>query len=94
MKIDSKEFRVKAGDNVKLSQWPTSVKPVYKSKEEYQELLGEHVEALRFEFGRRKNNDSASSSASTSPTITGSSASRTSTRESIGINTQTLMRIA
>ena len=45
MKIDSKDFRV-TGKKVNLSKWPTSVKPVYKSKEQYQELLGEHVEKL------------------------------------------------
>jgi PPK2 family polyphosphate:nucleotide phosphotransferase len=45
MKIDSKDFRV-TGEKVKLSKWPTVVKPVYKSKEQYQELLVEHVEKL------------------------------------------------
>ncbi len=45
MKIDSKDFRV-TGKKVNLSKWPTIVKPVYKSKEQYQELLGEHVEKL------------------------------------------------
>lgn len=45
MKIDSKEFRV-TGKKVKLSEWPTIVKPVYKAKEQYQELLAEHVEKL------------------------------------------------
>jgi PPK2 family polyphosphate:nucleotide phosphotransferase len=45
MKIDSKDFRV-TGKKVNLSKWPTIVKPVYKSKEQYQELLSEHVEKL------------------------------------------------
>ena len=45
MKIDSKDFRV-TGKKVNLSKWPTVVKPVYKSKEQYQELLAEHVEKL------------------------------------------------
>ncbi|MGB6947439.1 MAG: ADP-polyphosphate phosphotransferase [Bryobacteraceae bacterium] len=45
MKINSKDFRV-AGKNVELSKWPTMVKPVYKSKEQYQELLASHVEKL------------------------------------------------
>jgi PPK2 family polyphosphate:nucleotide phosphotransferase len=45
MKIDSKDFRV-TGKKLNLSKWPTIVKPVYKSKEQYQELLGEHVEKL------------------------------------------------
>ncbi len=34
------------GKKVKLSKWPTLVKPVYKSKEQYQELLASHVEKL------------------------------------------------
>jgi PPK2 family polyphosphate:nucleotide phosphotransferase len=45
MKINSKEFRV-TGQKVKLSKCPTIVKPVYKSKEQYQELLASHVEKL------------------------------------------------
>ena len=46
MKINSKDFRVQAGDKVKLKKWPTLVKPVYQSKEQYQELLGEQVAEL------------------------------------------------
>jgi PPK2 family polyphosphate:nucleotide phosphotransferase len=46
MKIDSKNFRVRPGKKVQLSEWPTIVKPFCKSKNEYRELLGEHVEAL------------------------------------------------
>ena len=45
MKIDSKDFRV-TGKKVKLSDWPTQIKPVCESKAEYQELLGEHVTRL------------------------------------------------
>jgi PPK2 family polyphosphate:nucleotide phosphotransferase len=45
MKINSKDFRV-TGKKVKLSKLPTVVKPVYKSKEQYQELLASHVEQL------------------------------------------------
>jgi len=30
-------------EKVKLKKWPTLVKPVYQSKEQYQELLGEQV---------------------------------------------------
>jgi PPK2 family polyphosphate:nucleotide phosphotransferase len=45
MKIDSKDFRV-TGKKVELSEWPTIVEPFFKSKKEYQELLGEHVEEL------------------------------------------------
>ena len=46
MKIHAKDFRVKEGSKVSLDKWPTRAEPVYKSKEEYQKLLGEHVEKL------------------------------------------------
>ena len=46
MKIHSKDFRVREGDEVNLKKWPTTVKPVYKSKEQYQKLLAEHVAQL------------------------------------------------
>jgi PPK2 family polyphosphate:nucleotide phosphotransferase len=46
MKLDSKNFRVRPGEKVKLHAWPTLVKPFYKSKEHYQKLLFEHVTAL------------------------------------------------
>ena len=46
MKIESKDFRVPERDAVNLHKWPTIVKPVYKSKEDYETLLQEHVEQL------------------------------------------------
>ena len=46
MKINAKDFRVQEGTKVKLKKWPTLVKPVYRSKEQYQELLGKHVGEL------------------------------------------------
>src|ERR1035438_10078420 len=46
MKIDSKDFRVRPGKKVELSEWPTIVKPVCKSKKEYRKLLEEHVAEL------------------------------------------------
>ena len=46
MKINSKEFRVRPGDKVQLREWPTIVKPFYKSKRDYQKVLEEHVERL------------------------------------------------
>jgi PPK2 family polyphosphate:nucleotide phosphotransferase len=46
MKINSKDFRVRPGEKVKLRDRPTIVKPFCKSKKAYQELLGEHVEGL------------------------------------------------
>jgi len=46
MKIHSKHFRVREGDNVDLQKWPTRVDPVYKSKKQYKKLLQKHVERL------------------------------------------------
>jgi PPK2 family polyphosphate:nucleotide phosphotransferase len=46
MKIHTKDFRVREGDEVDLEKWPTIVDPVYKSKEQYQKLLEEHVAQL------------------------------------------------
>jgi PPK2 family polyphosphate:nucleotide phosphotransferase len=46
MKIDIDQFRVKAGDKVSLKRWPTRAEPVYKSKNEYHEILVDHVERL------------------------------------------------
>ena len=46
MKISSKDFRVLEGHEVNLRKWPQNVNPVYKSKEHYQKLLGEHVAQL------------------------------------------------
>ncbi|MBZ5541836.1 MAG: polyphosphate kinase 2 family protein [Acidobacteriia bacterium] len=46
MKIDSKDFRVREGKDITLKKWPTVVKPLYKSKEQYQKLLEEHIQKL------------------------------------------------
>jgi len=46
MKINSKDFGVRPGETVKLKRWPTRIKPCYKSKEHYQEILGKHIEEL------------------------------------------------
>ncbi len=46
MKTNSKDFRVQEGEKVDLKEWPTLGKPVYQSKEQYQELLGEQVAEL------------------------------------------------
>ncbi len=46
MKIKSKDFRVREGERVNLRKWPTRVKPSYKSKEQYQEILNEHIRKL------------------------------------------------
>ena len=44
MKLEN--FRVREGENVNLKKWPTRVKPFYRSKEEYQNLLGLGVRQL------------------------------------------------
>ncbi len=44
--IHSEEFRVPPGENVKLEEWPTRVKPFYKSKKRYHKLLEEQVDEL------------------------------------------------
>ena len=41
MKINSKDFRARPGEKVKLSERPRIVNPTYKSQEEYQQLLSE-----------------------------------------------------
>ena len=46
MKINSKDFRVRPGKKFNLKEWPTKVKPFFKSKKRYQKLLEEHVEQL------------------------------------------------
>ena len=46
MKINSKDFRVRHGEKVKLREWPTRVKPFCNSKKQYQKLLEKHIEDL------------------------------------------------
>ena len=46
MKIDSKDFRVPKNGKIKLKKWPTKVKPCFESKEEYQNILENHVHEL------------------------------------------------
>jgi len=46
MKINSNNFRVREGGGINLKKWPTKVDPIYKSKEQYKELLEEHVAQL------------------------------------------------
>lgn len=46
MKIHTKDFRVREGDEVDLRKWPTSMAPVYESKEHYHEFLEKHVAQL------------------------------------------------
>jgi PPK2 family polyphosphate:nucleotide phosphotransferase len=46
MKIDTKDYLVRPDAKVKLKHRPTRVKPVYGSKEEYKQLLDQHVQKL------------------------------------------------
>jgi PPK2 family polyphosphate:nucleotide phosphotransferase len=48
-KIHAGDFRVRGGKKIDLDQWPTWVKPVYSSKEEYNQILADHVIQLRAE---------------------------------------------
>jgi PPK2 family polyphosphate:nucleotide phosphotransferase len=40
------DYRVRAGDSIRLHQWPTKVAPAYTSKTHYHKLLGRQVESL------------------------------------------------
>jgi PPK2 family polyphosphate:nucleotide phosphotransferase len=46
MKVKSRDFQVQEGKKVNLKKWPTRVKPLYKSKEQYQKLLEDQVSEL------------------------------------------------
>ena len=46
MKIDIKNFQVIEGHDVDLKKYSTSLKPLYKSKDQYKEILARHVEEL------------------------------------------------
>jgi PPK2 family polyphosphate:nucleotide phosphotransferase len=46
MKIDGKDFRVRPGEKVELSKWPTKVNPFFDSKNDYRKLLEAHVAEL------------------------------------------------
>ena len=45
-RIDISRFRVPEGRTVDLTKWPTRVEPFYDSKDQYRQLLAEHVERL------------------------------------------------
>jgi PPK2 family polyphosphate:nucleotide phosphotransferase len=45
-KIHASDYRVPPGKKIDLGKWPTKVKPVYSSKEEYKSLLADHIEKL------------------------------------------------
>jgi PPK2 family polyphosphate:nucleotide phosphotransferase len=46
MKIKSKDFLVSKDDNVDLSKWPTNLKPLYHSAEQYDHHLQTQIEKL------------------------------------------------
>jgi PPK2 family polyphosphate:nucleotide phosphotransferase len=46
MTTNSNNFQVMAGETVKLKKWPTCIKPEYNSRQQYQEILGEHIMKL------------------------------------------------
>ncbi|MEO7996087.1 MAG: ADP-polyphosphate phosphotransferase [Gemmatimonadaceae bacterium] len=45
-RIDSNDFRVRPGDIVTLAKWPTTVKPICKSKKHYKQFLHDQRDAL------------------------------------------------
>jgi PPK2 family polyphosphate:nucleotide phosphotransferase len=45
-RIDAAKFRVKQGDKVDLADCPTLIDPVYRSKDDYHEILADHVGRL------------------------------------------------
>jgi PPK2 family polyphosphate:nucleotide phosphotransferase len=46
MKIDPDDFRVPEGKKLRLDKWPTKIKRIYKSKDDYQKSLQAQVERL------------------------------------------------
>jgi PPK2 family polyphosphate:nucleotide phosphotransferase len=46
MKIHPDDFRVPEGKKFEIDEWPTRVEPFYRSKDDYQDILGDHVARL------------------------------------------------
>lgn len=46
MKIDLTDYRVQEDKKIKLKKWPTLVKPVYQSRQQYHQLLEKQVATL------------------------------------------------
>ncbi|HUE65021.1 MAG TPA: ADP-polyphosphate phosphotransferase [Rhizomicrobium sp.] len=46
MKIDPEKFRVMEGKKFHIEKWPTRVKPFYKSKDDYHDMLSDHIARL------------------------------------------------
>lgn len=47
MKIHAKDFKVKEGAEVDLKKWPACIKPFFKSKDQYLEILNSHLDKLK-----------------------------------------------
>jgi hypothetical protein len=45
-KPDTRKYRVRPGERVRLKRWPTRTKPLFHSKEQYAEALAGHVAEL------------------------------------------------
>jgi PPK2 family polyphosphate:nucleotide phosphotransferase len=45
-RIDPDDYRARPGKKVRLQDWPTRVKPIYKDKQQYQHLLQEQITEL------------------------------------------------
>jgi PPK2 family polyphosphate:nucleotide phosphotransferase len=45
-KLNPRDFEVQEGKKIDLREWPTEVKPFYKSKEDYEEILAKHTQDL------------------------------------------------
>jgi PPK2 family polyphosphate:nucleotide phosphotransferase len=46
MKIDSEKFRVRPGEEIRLSEMPTRITPLYNSQKKYRAILQQHVSEL------------------------------------------------
>ncbi|HEY2009160.1 MAG TPA: ADP-polyphosphate phosphotransferase [Rhizomicrobium sp.] len=46
MKIDPEQFRVPESKKFRIGKWPTRVKPFYKSRDDYHDMLRNHVERM------------------------------------------------
>jgi PPK2 family polyphosphate:nucleotide phosphotransferase len=47
MNIDTQSFCVPPDAKIKLASWPTTIKPLYKSKAHYDAIMDEHIQELR-----------------------------------------------
>ena len=43
VKYDPKHFQVRMGETIHLKKWPTLIKAGYQSKEQYKQILDQHV---------------------------------------------------